>query len=82
LEHLDPVTQEAIKQGLLLLQDNPFPRGKRIKKMKGLKRAIYRLRIDSSEGSFRVLYWFAGSDIIVMRIVRRKDLDRATRALS
>ena len=81
LQKLEPSAQAAIKEGLLSLQGNPFPHGKRIKKMKGFQRAIYRLRIDSAEGSFRVLYWFAGSDIIVMRIVPRKNLDRAARAL-
>ncbi len=57
---------------LKILEENPFPRGKLIKKIKGKKRVFYRLRIDK----FRVFFEIQGMKIIILRILSKKEADR------
>ena len=56
------------------LEANPYPHGKtRVKRLQGFHFTVFRLRI----GDWRVIYHIDGSVIIVLRIVLRKELDRA-----
>ena len=57
---------------LKILQENPFPRGKMIRKIKGKKAAFYRLRIDK----FRVFFEILPMKAIILRILDKKEADR------
>ena len=57
---------------LKILEENPFPKGKLIKKIKGKKTSFYRLRIDK----FRVFYEIQHMKIIILRIISKKKADR------
>jgi mRNA interferase RelE/StbE len=62
---------------LRILEENPFPKGKLIKKIKGKKAAFYRLRIDK----FRVFYEIQHMKIIILRIISKKEADRYIKKL-
>jgi mRNA interferase RelE/StbE len=62
---------------LMVLEDNPFPKGKMIKKIKGKKTSFYRLRIDQ----FRVFFEIQQMSIIVLRILNKKEADRFIKKL-
>ena len=63
---------ERMLSDLKVLEKNPFPRGKLIKKLKGKKFSLYRLRVDK----FRVFYEIQPGKIIVLRVLSKKDFDR------
>jgi len=62
---------------LKILEENPFPKGKLIKKIKGKKTSFYRLRIDK----FRVFYEVQHMKIIILRIISKKEADRYIKKL-
>ena len=64
---------EAIKS----LANNPLPTGSGVKKLKGFKPPLYRLR----SGDYRVLYRIQSSAILIMRIIDRKELERTIKRL-
>ena len=64
---------EAIKS----LADNLVPTGSGVKKLKGFKPPLYRLR----SGDYRVLYRIQSSAILIMRIIDRKELERTIKRL-
>jgi mRNA interferase RelE/StbE len=55
-----------------VLSTNPFLSGGGIKKLRGCKPPLYRLR----SGDYRVLYRVHGNLVTIMRIIDRKDLER------
>ena len=55
------------------LADDPIPDGKRIKKLKGFKQNLYRLRA----GDYRVIFQRSGSRIDIVRVLSKKDFERA-----
>ena len=57
---------------LKILQENPFPRGKLIRKIKGKKTAFYRLRIDK----FGVFFVILPMKVVILRILGKKEADR------
>ena len=57
---------------LKILEENPFPRGKLIKKIKGKKATFYRLRIDK----FRVFFEIRPKKIVILRVISKKETDR------
>ena len=57
---------------LKILKENPFPKGKLIKKIKGKKTSFYRLRIDR----FRVFYEIQHMKILILRVISKKEADR------
>ena len=59
------------------LSSNPFLFGSSIKKLKGFKLPLYRLR----SGDYRILYRVQGHLITIMRIIDRKELERVIRRL-
>jgi mRNA interferase RelE/StbE len=67
-----------IVKALQTLRDNPFPRGKVIKKIKGTNSDYYRLRVDK----FRVFYMIEGNHAVVLRILNKKDVERFIRNLN
>jgi len=60
------------------LSSNPFAPSPNIKKLKGFKPPIYRIR----SGDFRVLYRVHDKTIIIMRAMDRKDLERILKKLN
>lgn len=74
---LEPKIRLKILQATKVLEVSPFPRGNTIKKLKGAKIPLYRLRV----GDFRVIYHIDGRKIAVLFIVDRKDLEQKLRNL-
>ena len=77
LNRLDPKTRLKILQAVKGLESAPFPTGNTIKKLKGSKISIYRLRI----GNFRIVYHIDGRKIAVLTVVDRKDLEKKIKGL-
>ncbi len=67
-----------IARALNALRDNPFPRGKLIKKIKGKDSDFYRLRADKH----RVFYIIEAGRVVVLRIVGKKEAERMIRGLN
>jgi len=59
------------------LSSNPFLSGGDIKKLKGFKAPLYRLR----SGDFRIVYQIKDPVVTVMRIIDRKELERILKRL-
>lgn len=77
LDDFELGTVTKIFSDIKILAENPFPRGKLIKKIKGKKTPFYRLRIDK----FRVFYEIQPMKIIVLRIISKKEADRFIKRL-
>jgi len=77
LDDLEMGTVTNVVSDLRILEENPFPKGKLIKKIKGKKRAFYRLRIDK----FRVFYEIQHMKIVILRILSKKEADRFIKKL-
>ena len=77
LDDLEMGTVTKILSDLKILEGNPFPKGKLIKKIKGKKTSFYRLRIDK----FRVFYEVQHMKIIILRIISKKEADRYIKKL-
>jgi mRNA-degrading endonuclease RelE of RelBE toxin-antitoxin system len=54
------------------LADDPIPDGKRIKKLRGYKENLYRLR----SGDYRVIFKRSGTRIDIARILSKPDFQR------
>ena len=71
-----------LTQEIKILETQHFPFKKKIKKLKGLRGNFYRLRVDLKTQSFRVFYSILDSrQIILLRIVSKKEADRVINAL-
>lgn len=77
LDDLPDPAREQICQDLEKLQETPLGRPPQIKRLKGFPFPLYRLR----SGDYRVLYRVDETLVTVMRIINRKDLERALRRL-
>jgi mRNA-degrading endonuclease RelE of RelBE toxin-antitoxin system len=64
--------RRRIVQDVNILSTNPFLSGSNVKKLKGFKPPLYRLR----SGDCRVLYRVMSETITLMRVIDRKDLER------
>ena len=78
LNSLEPKIRLTVLQACKELQASPFPRGNIIKKLKGLKFSVYRLRT----GNFRVVYHIDQKNVVVLSVVDRKNLEKRLKALS
>ena len=76
LNALEAKTRYKILQASKGLETSPFPRDNIIKKLKGAKISLYRLRV----GDFRVVYHMDGRKIAVLFIVDRKGLEKKLKA--
>jgi mRNA interferase RelE/StbE len=72
LDDLELGIVTKVLSDLKTLEENPFPRGKLIKKIKGKKTSFYRLRIDK----FRVFFEIQHTKIVILRILSKKEADR------
>ncbi len=77
LDSLSDSICEKIIRALQTLKDNPFPRGKLIKKIRGSNSDYYRLRVDKH----RVFYMLEGNRAVILRILSKKDVERFIRKL-
>jgi len=72
LDDLEMGIVTKVLSDLKILEENPFPRGKLIKKIKGKKATFYRLRIDK----FRVFFEIQPMKIVILRVISKKETDR------
>ena len=72
LDDFEIETVTKIISKLKILEENPFPRGKLIKKIKGKGAGFYRLRLDK----FRVFFEIQPRKIVILRIISKKEADR------
>ncbi len=63
---------EKIVRALQTVKDNPFQRGKLIRKIRGTTSDYYRLRVDK----YRVFYMIEGNRAVILRILSKKDVER------
>ena len=63
------------------LSVNPFPERKRKKRIHGVMYPLYRLRVDTPTDSYRIFYLIERNEIVVLRIVKKRDMEKAIRAL-
>lgn len=77
LDDLEIGTATKTILDLRILGEDPFPRGKLIKKIKGKKAAFYRLRLDK----FRVFFEIQPGKIVILRILSKKEADRFIKKL-
>lgn len=73
-----PVSDHAeMGSELKILETSPFPFKKKIKKIKGSREPLYRLRVDLRSQSYRIFYSILKpSSVIILRIVPKKEADR------
>ena len=77
LDDLEIGLVTRVLSDLRILEDNPFPKGKLIRKIKGKKASFYRLRMDK----FRVFFEIQQMRIIILRILNKKEADRFIKRL-
>lgn len=69
MDSFSNVVCNKIVHSLKALRENPFLRGKLIKKIKGKKSDFYRLRIDK----YRVFYVIEAGKVVILRILSKKE---------
>jgi len=67
-----------IARAIDALRENPFPRSKLIKKIKGKNADFYRLRADKN----RVFYVIESGRIVIVRVLSKRDAERYIRNLN
>jgi len=77
LDKLELGIVTKVLSDIKILGENPFPRGKLIKKIKGKKTPFYRLRIDN----FRVFFEIQHMKIVILRVISKKEADRFIKTL-
>ena len=74
---LPETVHSKIIEGLMSLQEDPLPSPPLKKKLKGFAFPLYRLRI----ADYRLLYRIDERTITIMRVIDRKDLEKAIKRL-
>ena len=77
IEKLDKKIRGKIITELTSLSRSPLDFKRDIKKLKGVDKNIYRLRV----GEFRIIYFLSDIKLIVLRIIDRKDLVKIINAM-
>jgi len=78
LDCIPEIAKKKIIASIQRLSTDPFSPRPNIKKLKGFKPPIYRIR----SGDFRVLYRLQDKTIIILRVIDRKDLERIIKRLN
>ena len=78
LEEVSKEIRGQIQRDLKTLQTSPLPSGTQIKRLKGFRPPIYRLR----SGDFRVLSRIREDKVTVLRVIDRKLLERVIKRLN
>lgn len=73
LRRLDPPVRKRIAEALRQLGEDPLPDNLDVKRIVGAPAATYRMRV----GTWRVLYEHDPSEVTIIRVVARQDLDDA-----
>ena len=76
LKKLPRSHRTRVTEAILALEENPFPPGKKWKRLKGTG-GLVRLRV----GDYRVLYEVLGDQVHVLAVIPRRDLERWLRQL-
>jgi mRNA-degrading endonuclease RelE of RelBE toxin-antitoxin system len=77
LKDISKEFRDKIHQDLKALESAPFPSGTHIKRLRGFRPPVYRLR----SGGFRVLYHIQGNTVTILRVIDRKLLERVLKSL-
>jgi mRNA-degrading endonuclease RelE of RelBE toxin-antitoxin system len=72
LKRLPQKIHRQVIEDIRRLSSNPIPEGKRIKKLKGFKEDLYRLRA----GDFQVVFQREGASLFVVRVLAKKDFKK------
>jgi mRNA interferase RelE/StbE len=78
LDCIPEITKKKIIVSIQRLSTDPFSRSSNIKKLKGFKPPIYRIRL----GDFRALCRVQDKTTIILRVIDRKDLERIIKRLN
>jgi len=78
LDRIPDISKKKIIASIRKLSADPFSSNLHIKKLKGFKPPIYRIR----SGDFRALYRVQDKTIIILRVIDRKDLERIIKRLN
>lgn len=77
LAGLSALSRRKILSSACSLERNPFSDKNHIKRIKGTKSVLYRLRVDTPEDSFRVFYTIEKPNLVfILRVVPKKLADR------
>jgi mRNA-degrading endonuclease RelE of RelBE toxin-antitoxin system len=77
LQAISKELRNQVHRDIKQLQSAPFPAGTLIKRLKGYRPPVYRLR----SGDFRVLYHIGDGIVTILRVIDRKLLERILRRL-
>ncbi len=72
LRSLDPHERQRLTRAILALAKDPYPPGKKWKRLKGQRDQFVRLRV----GDHRVLYEVIGEEVHILAVVHRRDLEK------
>jgi len=78
LDCIPDLPKKKIIASIKKLSSNPFASSPNIKKLKGFKPPIYRIR----SGNFRILYRINDKIVIILRVIDRKDPERIIKKLN
>jgi len=78
LDCIPEISKKKIIPSIKKLSTAPFSPGPKIKKLKGFKPPIFRMR----SGDFRVIYRVHDRTIVILRVIDRKDLERIIKRLN
>jgi mRNA interferase RelE/StbE len=78
LKNIPEKLRDQIHRDLRNLESAPFPSGTYIKRLRGFRPPVYRLR----SGNFRILYHIQENSVTILRVIDRKLLDRAIKRLA
>ena len=76
LERLSRADRMRVTEAILALEENPFPPGKKWKRLEGTG-GLVRLRV----GDYHVLYEVLDDEIHILGTIHQRDLDRWLRRL-
>lgn len=72
IEKADRSQRNRVRDALIKLADDPYPEGKKWKRLRGTDGEFVRLRV----GDYRVMYAVAEHAIQILGVVHRRDLDK------
>jgi mRNA-degrading endonuclease RelE of RelBE toxin-antitoxin system len=77
LDALDQVVRDSVGADLARLGESPIDPPPRVKRLKGFKHPLYRLR----SGDHRIVYRIDEALVTILRVIDRKVLERSLRGL-
>ncbi len=77
LKDMPKEVRNKILQDLKALETSPFSSGTHIKRLKGFRPPVYRLR----SGDFRILFYAQEDRVTILRVIDRKLLERVIKRL-